>query len=110
MMKRNLLLLLGAIALMTVPLLIHASKETQQLFTGTDDQAEKLVAESGYEPGSAAFWEPPSAEIECMLFSLQAAIGSGLVFYCIGYYRGRHVALSNGSGQQQREDSKDAPG
>jgi cobalt/nickel transport protein len=97
-------MLLGVILLAAVPLWLHAPREDEELFMGTDGQAQELIREThpGYEPWYAGLWEPPSGEIESLLFALQAALGSGLVFYCLGYYRGRHV--------QQSESPRDAPG
>ena len=43
----------------------------------------------GYDRWFSPLWEPPSPEIESLLFGLQAAIGAGAVAYCLGYYRGR---------------------
>ena len=104
MMKRNLLLLLGVVVLAIVPLVIHASKEGDDAFSGTDGQAQQLIEQMqpDYEPWYSPVWKPPSAEIESMLFALQAAIGTGIVCYCIGYYRGRYL--------KQKDDSPDAPG
>ncbi len=103
-MKRNLLLLLGVVVLGTVPLLIHAGKEGEDVFSGADGQAQDLITElqPDYEPWFSPFWEPPSGEIESMLFALQAAVGAGMLCYCIGYYRGRHIA--------RKERSEDASG
>ncbi len=103
-MKRNLLLLLGVVALAIVPLVIHASKQGDDVFSGADGQAQELIEQMqpDYEPWYQSFWEPPSAEIESMLFALQAAVGAGLVCYCIGYYRGRYL--------RQKDESTDAPG
>ncbi len=90
---QNLLLLLGVVLLGVIPLVLHhgAGNGTTEIFTGADGQAEALVGEidPGYKPWFAPIWEPPSGEIESLLFGLQAAIGSGLLFYYIGYHRGR---------------------
>ena len=93
MLKRNLLLLAGVIALAAVPLVLYRPSEDKEVFAGADGQAQDVIGEvkPEYEPWYRNFWEPPSGEIESMLFSLQAAIGAGLVFYCIGYYGGRHA-------------------
>ncbi|NLN22191.1 MAG: cobalt ABC transporter substrate-binding protein CbiN, partial [Syntrophomonadaceae bacterium] len=34
-------------------------------------------------------WEPPSGEIESLLFALQAAIGAGFIGYYLGFVKGR---------------------
>ena len=41
-------------------------------------------------------WTPPSKEIESLLFSLQAALGAGLLGYYVGLRRGR------GEGRKER--------
>ena len=43
--------------------------------------------------------EPPSGEIESLLFALQAAIGAGFIGYFIGYTRGK-------SKQKKEKESK----
>ncbi|HHY04668.1 MAG TPA: energy-coupling factor ABC transporter substrate-binding protein [Thermoanaerobacterales bacterium] len=56
-------------------------------FEGADGEAEDIITEiaADYEPWFSNFWEPPSGEIESLLFALQAAIGAGF----IGYFFGR---------------------
>ncbi|MDK2892439.1 energy-coupling factor ABC transporter substrate-binding protein [Methanohalophilus sp.] len=61
-------------------------------FGGADGEAEGVIAEinPSYEPwiGNLGF-EPPSGEIESLLFALQAAIGAVVIGYFFGYYRGK---------------------
>jgi cobalt/nickel transport protein len=57
---------------------------------GSDDQAEGVISDitgGSYQPWFHSIWEPPSGEIESLLFSLQAAIGSLIIGYFLGYYR-----------------------
>jgi cobalt/nickel transport protein len=67
------------------------------LFAGADGEAEAEIGRlrPDYEPWFSPFWEPPSSEIETLLFGLQAAIGAGLVAYCLGFYRGRRSAAAS---------------
>ena len=51
--------------------------------------ASKIVEISDYKPWFSPLWEPPSGEIETLLFSLQAAIGAGIIGYIAGLYTGR---------------------
>lgn len=90
-MSRNLILLLLAAALVAAPLLLPVAEGLDEPFAGADGQAEGVIAELApdYEPWAGALWEPPSGEIESMLFSLQAALGAGLIGYYIGLRRGR---------------------
>jgi len=95
-MKRQNLLLLAAVVLLTVLplLLIKPAHENEELFAGSDGQAEAAITKirPDYVPWAAPLWEPPSGEIESLLFGLQAAIGAGLIGYCLGLYRGRKNA------------------
>jgi cobalt/nickel transport protein len=89
MMKRNLWLLLGVILLAVGPLMFHS--ETAK-FGGSDDQASAMISNirPGYHRWAEPLWEPPSSEIESLIFALQAALGAGL----LGYYFGRKRGLA----------------
>ena len=65
---------------------IRASGE--EAWGGADGNAADLIEASGYEPWVDPFWEPPSGEIESLLFALQAAIGAVVIGYIFGYWRG----------------------
>jgi cobalt/nickel transport protein len=60
-------------------------------FAGSDGQAEETMQEirNDFEPWFSPFWEPPGSETENLLFAIQAALGSGIIFYCIGYLKGK---------------------
>ncbi|MPQ49055.1 energy-coupling factor ABC transporter substrate-binding protein [Marinifilum sp. N1E240] len=64
-------------------------------FGGADGQAEEYIVEANpaYEPWFSNIWEPPGSEIESLLFALQAAIGAGILFYVIGYYKGKKAIV-----------------
>lgn len=87
-MNRNFLLILGVVALAVMPLIIHAGGDAE--FSGADGQAEGVIAQiqPDYQPWFNSIWEPPSGEIESLLFALQAAAGAGL----LGFYFGRRSA------------------
>jgi cobalt/nickel transport protein len=87
LLKKNLLLGLLVIVIGAGPLLFLKGAE----FEGSDDQAEKAITQidGNYKPWFSPVWEPPSGEIESLLFSLQAAIGSGIVCYYLGYLKGK---------------------
>jgi cobalt/nickel transport protein len=78
--------LLGAVAALVVVPLIMGGK-----FEGSDDQATKAIEAShpGYTPWFTPLWEPPSGEIESLLFALQAALGAGVIGYVIGRKHGQ---------------------
>lgn len=84
---KNLILIAIVIGLAVVPLFMIKDAE----FAGADDKAEKAITEinTNYKAWFSPIWEPPSGEIESLLFALQAAIGAGIVGYGLGYLRGR---------------------
>ncbi len=86
-MKKNALivvvLLVLCVVIAAIPLLtIHDSE-----FGGADGQAEEAITEINpdYEPWAESILEPPGGETESLLFALQAAIGSGVIFFGLGY-------------------------
>ncbi|SHI80919.1 energy-coupling factor ABC transporter substrate-binding protein [Desulfofundulus thermosubterraneus] len=83
---KNLLLIFIVLVLAVFPLVMNKNAE----FGGADDQAEKIIGElqPDYQPWFKSVWEPPSGEIESLLFALQAALGAGFIGYFIGFYRG----------------------
>jgi len=82
MNKKNVMLLLLAVALIIIPLLINPGAE----YGGADGQAEGVINQinPGYEPWFNSLYEPPSGEIESLLFSTQAALGAGIIGYYLG--------------------------
>ncbi|MFD2212514.1 MULTISPECIES: energy-coupling factor ABC transporter substrate-binding protein [Bacillaceae] len=84
---KNLLLFLLVILLAIFPLFLQKDAE----FGGADGQAEEMIGElaPSYEPWFSSIWEPPSGEIESLLFSLQAAAGAIFIGYVIGFGRAR---------------------
>ncbi|MCB8815557.1 energy-coupling factor ABC transporter substrate-binding protein [Desulfosporosinus shakirovi] len=86
---KNMIILGFVVLLAVLPLYIARDAE----FGGADGQASEAIMElnADYTPWFESFWEPPSGEIESLLFALQAAIGSGFVFYYLGYSKGKHA-------------------
>ena len=86
--QKNLILIVLVVVLAAIPLVVCRDAE----FGGADGEGESLVFEvhPDYEPIFSPLLEPASGEIESLLFALQAAIGSGVVFYCIGYMVGKN--------------------
>ncbi|MEG3055330.1 MAG: energy-coupling factor ABC transporter substrate-binding protein [Methanoculleus sp.] len=64
----------------------------EEAWEGADDAAADLIEASGYEPWIDPLWEPPSGEIESLLFALQAAIGAITIGYVFGYWQGGRKA------------------
>jgi cobalt/nickel transport protein len=91
--KVNLILFLIVIAIVLVPLIFMGGSE----FGGADGEAEGVIAELNpeYEPWIAPIWEPPSGEIESLLFSIQVAIGAGLLGYALGTFKERKKIASD---------------
>ncbi len=94
---QNGLMLLAVIVLISYPLLtVKAAKvapgqEAVALFTGADGQAEAVIRQLApdYQPWATPVMEPPSGEIESLLFALQAALGAGFIGYYFGVRRER---------------------
>jgi cobalt/nickel transport protein len=80
--KINVLLILLVIVIAATPLVIIRGAE----FSGADGQAGDAITEIApdYEPWAASLLIPASGEIESMLFSLQAAIGAGVLCFLLG--------------------------
>jgi cobalt/nickel transport protein len=89
--KINTLLLLVVAALAVLPLMLGLGDHKEEPFTGADGEAEVAITEIApdYEPWFSPLYEPPSGEIESALFSLQAALGAGVLAYYFGLRKGR---------------------
>ncbi|AKB12822.1 MAG: energy-coupling factor ABC transporter substrate-binding protein [Methanosarcina thermophila] len=91
-MSKKLEIIVLAIILIFAIQFVYMSMTTDAEYTGADGQAEDAIMEvtgGTYEPIAEPFWEPPSSEIESLLFGLQAAIGAGILGYFFGYYRAK---------------------
>ena len=86
-LKSNKILMLLVAALVIIPLALPVAGAQ---FGGSDDQAEGVIAQIApdYKPWFSSIWEPPSGEIESLLFALQAALGAGVLCYYIGLRHG----------------------
>lgn len=82
MKKNNKILWLLCILIIVGSLIIGGKGE----FGGADGQIEGTISQlnQNYEPWFSSIWEPPSGEIESLLFALQAAIGAGFIGYYVG--------------------------
>lgn len=93
----NILIIAGVVLLAIVPLvlagagIITGTGGGVPEFGGADGHAEDLIGEiaPGYEPWASPLFEPPSGEVESLLFALQAAIGAGFIGYYLGSRRPR---------------------
>jgi len=87
---RDIILLILVVVIAVAPMVIYSDLGgDHDYFTGTDDVASGIVEEAGYEPNPIVLWEPPSGEIESLLFAVQAAIGGIILGYFLGLWRGQ---------------------
>ncbi|MBW6471095.1 MAG: energy-coupling factor ABC transporter substrate-binding protein [Methanosarcinaceae archaeon] len=73
---------------------LYISSTTDAEYGGADGQAKDVIAEitnGTYEPIAKPIWEPPSGEIESLLFGLQAAFGALIIGYFFGYHKGKNT-------------------
>ncbi|MDO5837137.1 MAG: energy-coupling factor ABC transporter substrate-binding protein [Methanobacterium sp.] len=85
------IVLLALVAIIVIiPLAMYSGMgEDEGYFGGADSSAGPVIEETGYEPWFSSIWEPPSGEIESLLFALQAAIGALIIGYILGYFHGQ---------------------
>ncbi|WP_430817404.1 energy-coupling factor ABC transporter substrate-binding protein [Carboxylicivirga sp. RSCT41] len=90
--KQNYLLLLLVLLIPVIALWLGGDSE----FGGADTIAVDLIdnGKQAYKPWFEALWAPPGGETESLLFALQAALGTGVLAYFIGYIKGKRVALN----------------
>jgi cobalt/nickel transport protein len=83
---KNWILVFLVLVLAIAPLFIASGSE----FGGADGEAEVAISEiqPDYVPWAAPLFEPPSGEIESLLFALQAALGTGFIAYFFGFKTG----------------------
>ena len=88
------IVLLALVAVIVIlPLAMYSGLgEDEGFFGGADGAAGEAVEETGYQPWFSSLWEPPSGEIESLLFATQAAIGALIIGYVLGYYKGQNKA------------------
>ncbi len=90
--RNTLLLLLALVVLVAMPLfVVHKPAGGEEIFAGADGRATDAIQGlyPGYQPWFKPLFEPPSAEIETMLFALQAALGAGFIGFYLGLMKGR---------------------
>ncbi|MGL6105620.1 energy-coupling factor ABC transporter substrate-binding protein [Romboutsia sp.] len=83
--KNNIVLLIIAVLIIVAPLILNSSAE----YGGADGKAQNVINEINpeYKPWFSSIYEPPSGEIESLIFSVQAALGAGIIGYYLGSRR-----------------------
>ena len=86
------LMILAIVFLVGLPLVLNRPHAGSAAFGGSDDKAKAEVENlhPDYKPWVQPLWNPPSGEIATLLFSLQAALGAGVIGYYLGYLKGRN--------------------
>ena len=111
-MKARTGLIWSAVILLTVLPLWLASMPPSEpgaasaAFGGADARAQQAISTiaPNYKPWFAPLFEPPSGEIASLLFSLQAALGAGV----IGFWLGMSVARERERKRAQPNSGQDA--
>lgn len=97
----NIGLIILVIILVTFPLILKKGSE----FEGTDDKAKSAISQinKDYKPWVKPIVKPPSKKNENLLFTLQAALGTGFIGYYFGYARGKRKGnKSERSGSEEK--------
>lgn len=81
MTRKNVLIFITVLFIIIFPLAARRGAE----FGGADDRGVQLINEinPGYQLWFNVLWEPPSGEIENLIFALQGGIGGLIVGYKI---------------------------
>lgn len=84
----NRIALLASVALIGL-VLVPFVAPGQGSWSGADGDGMAQISEhqESYEPWFDPVFEPPSGEIESLLFSIQAAIGGAIIGYVLGANR-----------------------
>lgn len=95
MKRKNLILSIICIFLIEMSYIVGTMGGGE--FGGADDQIEDTIKEvnKNYTPWFSHIWEPPSGEIESLLFAVQAAAGAGFIGYYIGRKKNVKANTSN---------------
>jgi len=80
-------IIIAVLALFIVPFLLNPEGE----FGGTDGQGPDAIEESGYSPWIEPMGYQPDDLGERMFFSIQVAIGGGILGFFVGHAMGKGV-------------------
>jgi len=107
-MKMKLELLTLGIVVLFIAAFAYVSSTQDHEWGGADSQAEGVISDltgGTYVPWFQSIYQPPSGEIESLLFVLQAAIGSFIIGYFLGYYRAQAKVKEDKSAPEQEGKS-----
>jgi len=82
----------GLIALVLLFCIPFYTAPAESKFGGTDSAVTDILEKSHVKPWFEPVAKPVGDEVESGLFAMQAALGSGIMFYCLGRMAGRRKA------------------
>ncbi|MFA6372568.1 MAG: energy-coupling factor ABC transporter substrate-binding protein [Methanothrix sp.] len=103
-MKINLELFTSGVIVLFIAAFAYVSSTQNHKWVGADGQAEDLISQltdGSYIPWFHSIYQPPSGEIESLLFALQAAVGSLIIGYFLGYYRALAKMKTSDASEEQ---------
>jgi len=96
-----------AAILIFIAAFVYVSSTGNHEWGGADDQPANVInnlTQGSYHPWAHSIWEPPSGEIESLLFALQAAFGAIIIGYFLGYYRGLAKAKASAPPEENNKE------
>lgn len=84
--------IIGAIILVVLFCIPFYTAPKDSEFGGTDAAVTEILEEAGAQQWFEPLTEPAGPEVESGLFAMQAALGSGILFYCLGRMSGKRKA------------------
>ena len=82
----------GLIALVLLFCIPFYTAPAESKFGGTDSAVTDILEKSHVKPWFEPVAKPVGDEVESGMFAMQAALGSGIMFYCLGRMAGRRKA------------------
>jgi len=98
----------AGVILLFIAAFAYISSSQNHEWSGADGQAENVISKlsgGSYKPWFESIFTPPSGEIESLLFALQAAIGSLIIGYFLGYYRALARAKADATVPEKKGDA-----
>ncbi|MEG0291147.1 MAG: energy-coupling factor ABC transporter substrate-binding protein [Anaerovoracaceae bacterium] len=104
-MSKNTKIVIACLVIATIIAVIPLTMNLNSEFGGADGKAEEQITkiDKDYKPWFSHILEPPGGETESLLFCLQAALGSGVFFFGLGYL----VARKKYKSEEIKEEVKE---